>query len=227
MTGGLPQVTVVTPVFNGADYLAEAIESVLTQAVPLRYIVVDDGSTDATAEILATFGNRITVVTQSHQGHAAALNAGLRLLDTPWVAFNDADDLWDPDKLACQMAAALANPQAQLIIGHCLEFASGEALQDPDRWTVRQDATPGYGSGGILIRSDLVTQLNGFDERLTYGVFVDLIARAKKVGCESVLHEEVVFRRRIHGNNMSMNVARARQDYLAIARAQLLRGRTS
>jgi glycosyltransferase involved in cell wall biosynthesis len=221
----VPQVTVVTAVFNGARYLGEAIESVLSQGVPLRYIVVDDGSTDATATILAEFGARIGVIRQANSGQSVALNVGLRLVNTPWVAFNDADDLWEPVKLAVQLATAQAHSDAAIIVGQCVEFASGDALDPSFGWTVRQAVTPGFGSGGILVKSDLIERLNGFDEALIYGGFVDLLARAEEAGAKSVVHDHVVFRRRIHGGNLSMSTARARQDYLAIARARLLRRR--
>ena len=98
-------VSVVMAAYNYAPYISEAIESVLAQTrPPLDVIVVDDGSTDATPEVLAAFGDRIRVLRQTNQGASAARNRGIEAARGEYIAFIDADDVWKPRKLELQMA---------------------------------------------------------------------------------------------------------------------------
>src|SRR4051794_8654152 len=93
-------VAVIIPTFNYARFVGRAVQSVLDQTFPpAEVIVVDDGSTDATAGVLESFGSRITVLRQQNRGVAAARNLGVRHSTAPLLAFLDADDLWLPRKL--------------------------------------------------------------------------------------------------------------------------------
>ena len=94
-------VSVIIPTYNRVHCVGEAIESVLAQDPPAdEVIVVDDGSTDNTADVLAAYGNRITVLHQVNAGAAAARNTGIKHAGSDWVAFLDSDDLWLPGRLA-------------------------------------------------------------------------------------------------------------------------------
>lgn len=220
-----PAITVITPVFNCARYVDEAIRSVMAQQVPLRHVVVDDGSTDDTLSVVEQHAGLVTVLRREHRGHAATLNAGLAAVDTPWVSFIDADDVLEPNALACKLAASERDPLADMVVGQCVEFASDEALLPGSRWAVREGTTPGYGPGGVLIKADLLRRLGGFNESIQYGVFVDLFSRAKAAGAQFRMIDDVVFRRRIHGGNMSHQIRDQRRDYMAIARGALARRR--
>jgi glycosyltransferase involved in cell wall biosynthesis len=100
-----PLVSIIIPTYNRAQLLPAAIESVLGQGYPnTEVIIVDDGSTDDTQEVLGRFGNRINVVTQENKGAAAARNIGIRSSKGEIVAFLDSDDLWLPTKLERQVA---------------------------------------------------------------------------------------------------------------------------
>jgi glycosyltransferase involved in cell wall biosynthesis len=96
-------VGVVIPAFNVAQYVGQAVESVLVQTLPAaRIVVVDDGSVDDTALIVERFGDAVTCIRQENRGVAAARNRGARECGTEWVAFLDADDIWPPTKLERQ-----------------------------------------------------------------------------------------------------------------------------
>jgi glycosyltransferase involved in cell wall biosynthesis len=100
-----PTISVVIPCFNAAPFLADTLNSVLKQTYePCEIIVIDDGSTDNSAEIARSFGPRVQVVQQTNQGESVARNRGLDLAKGSWIAFLDADDLWEPTKLAEQVA---------------------------------------------------------------------------------------------------------------------------
>ena len=88
-------ISVIIPTYNYARFLAEAIDSALGQSyAPLEIIVVDDGSTDATSEVLAAYGDRIRVLRQKNQGVAMARNAGIAAARGDYLAFLDSDDAW-------------------------------------------------------------------------------------------------------------------------------------
>lgn len=102
------RVSIITPCFNGDRFIAETIESVLGQTYPhWEMLIIDDGSTDRTAEIAATYAkkdSRITLVKQPNGGTASARNNGMRRATGRYIALLDADDLWDPDFLERQLA---------------------------------------------------------------------------------------------------------------------------
>lgn len=102
-----PVISVIIPVFNGASEVSRAIESALAQTYGrVEVIVVNDGSTDQTREVLDQFGDRIRAIHQSNGGLAAARNAGILAATGEWVAFLDHDDSWQPEKLIRQMQRA-------------------------------------------------------------------------------------------------------------------------
>ena len=126
------QISVILPVYNGERFLAEAIGSVLGQTLPPHeIIVVDDGSTDSTAQIVADLAAAAAVplryVYQENQGPAAARNHGIRLAQGELIAFQDADDLWSAEKLVTQAALLRRYPQAHAVIGYSqIAFTSSD-----------------------------------------------------------------------------------------------------
>jgi glycosyltransferase involved in cell wall biosynthesis len=107
----MPAVSVIIPTFNRRGLVQQAIDSVLAQDFDdCELIVVDDGSTDDTAEALAVYGPRIRVLRQPNRGVSAARNAGIRAAAAPLIALLDSDDLWLPAKLARQTAFFQAHP---------------------------------------------------------------------------------------------------------------------
>jgi len=110
---GSPLVSVVIPVYNCERFVGAAIESVLAQSYrPFEIIAVDDGSTDGTRDVLRSFAQHITVLTQPNKGVSAARNAGVQASRGRYVAFLDADDLWVADKLARQVSLLERHPSA-------------------------------------------------------------------------------------------------------------------
>ncbi len=98
------RVSVIIPSYNSARFLVDALESVLAQTLPAHeIIVVDDGSTDETQDVLRPFGDRVIVLSQANGGLSIARNNGIARATGDWVAFLDGDDVWDRDKLAQQL----------------------------------------------------------------------------------------------------------------------------
>jgi len=111
-----PSVTVVVPAYNVASYIREAVESALAQTVSnIEVLVIDDGSTDGTADRLEGFDDpRLMVLWQPNGGLASARNAGIRSASAEFLAFLDGDDLWLPDKLEHHLASFAVHPEADV-----------------------------------------------------------------------------------------------------------------
>jgi glycosyltransferase involved in cell wall biosynthesis len=118
-----PEITVLMPAYNAADFIAEAIQSVLQQSfTPFELLVIDDGSTDTTAAIVSSFNDRrIRLHQQPNRGVAAALNAGLALAHAPLIARFDADDLCFPNRLSTQREAMNTDHEL-VILGSAVEY---------------------------------------------------------------------------------------------------------
>lgn len=173
-----PTVSVVIPTYNTAAFVGRALDSVLAQSwADHEVLVVDDGSTDGTAAVLAAYGERVRVLAQANAGPAAARNLGLRQARGRYVAFLDADDWWLPAKLVRQVELLDARPE----IGFC-STATRVVAQDgtpAGDWPcgvdgeqalletlfVRSAAVSGSTSG-VLARRDLLLAAGGFDESL-------------------------------------------------------------
>jgi len=109
----MPKVSVIIPSFNCELYIAETISSVLNQSHKnIELIVVDDGSTDLTRKIVASFGPPVRLIAQANSGRCAARNHGIREASGEFICLLDHDDYWFPDKLALQLAEFRRHPEA-------------------------------------------------------------------------------------------------------------------
>ena len=149
-----PRVSVIVPVYNRPAFVRQAVDSALAQECPggFEVVVVDDGSTDDTPNVLASYGERIRVVTQSNGGAARARNAGFAAARGEYLALLDSDDIWMPGKLAAQVALLDAHPEAGFAHSDVEEFFEDEPGR---RWTRR----PGVVSGDLvrtLLRRNIV-----------------------------------------------------------------------
>ncbi|PIE62588.1 MAG: glycosyl transferase [Desulfobacter postgatei] len=108
-------VSVIIPTFNRAYSLGRAVDSVLAQDYqPKEIIVVDDGSTDKTQDLLAGYADKIRVLVQENKGVSAARNLGIKKSRGDFIALLDSDDTWEKNKLSCQMAFFKSNPGAMI-----------------------------------------------------------------------------------------------------------------
>ncbi len=157
----LPKVSVVVPAYNAAATIEKTLDSILAQTVtPSEIIVVDDGSSDATCEVVARYGDRVRVISQANAGPAAARNHGIRESQFDWIALLDADDTWLPEKLECQL------PHCQTGVGlvYCFEFEdeakfSGEDLDFETLWTHNY-----IGTSTVILSKRTFEHVGGFVE---------------------------------------------------------------
>ena len=117
----MKEISVVIPAYNHGRFLREAIDSVLAQTyAPLEIIVVDDGSTDDTEQIVRSYGDRVRYIRQQNAGVGAARNNGIANARGEYVAFLDSDDLWLPEKLAVQVEYMRRHPEcAACAVPYC------------------------------------------------------------------------------------------------------------
>lgn len=140
-TAAWPEISVVVPAYNAGQHLAETVESLLAQRYPVRdIIVVDDGSTDDTAAILARYHGRITAITTPNQGVQAARNLGIARASGEWIALSDADDLWAPEYLEQQARLLRAAPETEFCFGNFRYLRDG-VLDPVDKFA---QAPPGF-----------------------------------------------------------------------------------
>lgn len=189
-------VTVVIPAFNAARYLRSAALSVLAQSHrALTLVIVNDGSTDETrgiAEQIASADARVRVVSTTNGGRARARNLGARVAPgASYIAFLDADDLWDPCKLTEQLYALRVRPDAAGV-GSFMRYVSshdrvlgetGQAISEADAVQIsRGELAPFPISSCLLMRATVFTDMNGFDEELREAEDLDFIARLARRG---------------------------------------------
>ncbi|SMP44134.1 Glycosyltransferase involved in cell wall bisynthesis [Neorhodopirellula lusitana] len=150
MSGPAINISVVIPAYNAGATIRRAIDSVLAQSYPpLEIIVVDDGSFDDTADIAGRYGHPVRLIRQGNSQTAAARNLGISSSRGDWIAFLDADDYWDADKLAKQADVARWNDDVSLI-------ASGYRTESPETHQYsEQIASPVSWCDRVLTREDV------------------------------------------------------------------------
>jgi glycosyltransferase involved in cell wall biosynthesis len=212
-------VGVVIPAFNAAKYIEQTIESVLAQTVPpSRIVVVDDGSVDETAEIVATFGRALTCIRQENRGVAAARNRGARESETEWVAFLDADDVWLPTKLERQGSQLRASDAAAVFTGVTLvaedlspipSSTGSDVRDDLEALLLHGETIPQATSSTLLVRYSAFAAIGGYDETLSAMADWDLLIRLRVRTLFAHAAEPLVLYRR---GAMSRNVELLERD---------------
>jgi glycosyltransferase involved in cell wall biosynthesis len=186
-------VSVVIPVRDGARFVGAAIQSALSQTVaPGEVIVVDDGSTDTSAEIARGLG--VTVVSRPALGAAAARNHGAARASGDHLAFLDADDVWPPDRLELLLAGI---GDAEIVFGSEQRFRDPDGELDPPARALMATTA--------LIARPAWDRLGGFDEQWEMGEFMDWLLRARESGLRETSIDATVLHRRIHGANQTAN----------------------
>jgi glycosyltransferase involved in cell wall biosynthesis len=225
----LPLISCIVPVYNGERYLAEALDSILGQShCSLQVIVVDDGSTDGTARVAASYGERLEYRWQPNAGVATARNLGLSLARGEFVAFLDADDLWHPDKLRRQQARFQVRPELEMCLTHAQNFWVPELADEglSLQYHPRTQAVPGYSTITLLARRRLFDAVGSFNTALQRGENLDWFVRAAEYGAVVEVLDDVLVYRRVHStNSIRRRAAESRREYLAIVKASLDRRR--
>jgi len=200
-----PRVSCVVPVFNGERFLGEALESILTQTCPPdEIVVVDDGSTDGSAQI-ATALDRVRYIRQENAGPAAARNSGIGISTGDLLAFLDADDLWLPTKLERQLAQLEAQPALEFSVTLVQNFWMPELAAEATAYQGQPFARPqpGFVFGTFLGWRRVFERVGPVNPALRTGEDVDWFLRASESGLTHELLPDVLVRRRLHRGNLT------------------------
>ena len=222
---------VIIPLYNGAAYLADALDSVATQTYrPLDITIIDDGSTDEGVEIVAAAQARLGVAIAYHfqpnQGPAAARNHGVQITDGDLVAFLDADDLWLPQKIAQQVDFLSAHADAQGAICRFRYILEPGTSWPPSLNRAYYDQSPpGYLLSALLVRRDVFGRIGCFDPHLRLGEDTDWFLRARDRGVLIGEVPEILLIRRFHEASLSYASTAARTETFTFLRAALGRRR--
>ena len=199
-------VSVIIPVYNGEKFLSEAIFNVKNQEYQLlEIIIVDDGSTDRTAEVAAQFKDSARYVYQHNSGPAAARNRGLRIAKGDAIAFLDVDDLWSDDKLKLQAGYLVDNPSVEIVQGLiqnlkiCQLTADGKAIFEKHYQPYNY-----INLGSAIYRKSVFDKVGLFDETLSFAEDTDWFIRAWENRVSKVVLEQVTIFYRRHQDNMTV-----------------------
>lgn len=221
MSGAAIGVSVVMPCHNDEAHVGEALASLLSQTTPPHeIIVVDDGSTDASADKVAAFGARVVLIRQPNRGVAAARNRGVAAARGKILAFLDADDAWPETSLARRLAC-LEQTGADMVHGLVRQCIGGVGPHTPSP----APAMAGRLAGALLMRRALFDRVGPFDEALGSAETIDWLSRAQAAGAVEAAVPDVVLWRRIHGANMMMTRPDVDRNALAVLRRAVARRR--
>lgn len=220
-------VSVIIPVYNCERYLAEAIESVIIQNYrPIEIIVIDDGSTDGSADVAKKFGQAARYCFLQHSGISAARNRGIDLAHGTFIAFLDADDIWVQNKLALQMAVFGKKPDLDMVFGLLKHFRSPE-LPETLKANINcpDELMPGYSPSALVAKRDVFSRAGLFETNWQVGEFIDWFLRAHEIGISVIMLPELVTLRRLYktGDKSTQNAYFS--NYIKILKASLDRKR--
>lgn len=233
------KISTIIPTYNNADYIEEAINSVLAQSHPVdEIIVIDDGSSDDTetrVNAIAQKTDKLSYIKQHNQGPSVARNHGIELANGDWIAFLDADDRWPKNKIALQIAALQREPSLQLIAGDMAETdqqgnvqvesvlakhqllepfkrLAGRPLNNALTALVNKNFIP---TGTVLVKRSALIETGSFNPGIHFGEDLELWA---KIACHhpiTCLPERLMYRRQ-HGANATQNTGPMLEDLVKV-----------
>lgn len=200
----LPLVSVIIPVYNGAKFLEEALQSVFAQDYSnLEIIVVDDGSTDNSAEIVQRFP-WVKYIYQKNQGVSVARNTAITKASGEYIAFIDSDDIWMPEKLSVQIEVMLKHTEFRITTTDKTNFLEPGTqlprhLEQLDDWETMEEIIPST----MLIHKSVFSEIGKFSPDYKSSEDIEWIRRAIDANISIKKIEKNLVRRRLHGENLS------------------------
>lgn len=205
-----PRVSVVMSVFNGERFLAECIVSILAQTYDdFELIIIDDGSTDSTPTILASFvraDDRVRVMRNAgNSGIPVSVNRGLDAAAGELVARMDADDVSPPHRLQVQVAYLDAHPDVAAAGSRYEEFTTDVNVRTPGRIPAGglRGGNPPFPQSSMLARRTAITAAGAYDPRFNVAEDHDLFLRMAHAGCRFAVLDDTLLHRRLHDDNVS------------------------
>jgi glycosyltransferase involved in cell wall biosynthesis len=216
----------VIPVYNQGRYVAEAIESALSQSAAPAEVIVVDGSDDGSAEVARSFVPRIRHVLQPREGIGSARNLGVAVSTGDLLAHLDADDVWERDKLEAQLAVLAADPGIDLVGGEMEPFISPD-LEPELAGRVHCLAAPqaGFSASVLLVRREAFQRVGQYSTRWRLGADLDWFVRAREAGLRTAMVPRVLARRRLHAANSGLREREFARDRVHVLKLAIDRRR--
>jgi len=215
------KISAVIPAYNSQDFILDAILSIQRQTHPVdEIIVIDDGSSDDTQQIIQNQAKDVIYIRQKNQGPSAARNAGIKIAKSEWIAFLDADDQWTEDKIATQLSTLSLSPELHLIAGDMQEiglnneiitqsvlekhnllekFQSNKSL--PIKNALAELVTKNFiPTGTVLVKRTSLIEAGMFNTAIRFGEDLELWAKIASKHPITCL-PEILMLRRLHGSN--------------------------
>ena len=220
-------ISVIMPVYNTEKYVRESIESVLSQTYKnIEIICINDGSIDHSLSILESYGNKIIIINcKENCGQGEARNKGICIAKGEYLAFLDADDIWESKKLELQLNQFISNKSLDISFTNMKCFVSPELSEDiKSNYLSPTNIMPGYIPSTVFIKKASFKLVGYFDPKWKEGEFIDWLAKAKDFGLKQCLIQDILLKRRIHQTNTgAMKKKETRDSYLKIIRESLER----
>ena len=205
------KVTTIIPTFNRGYCLAESIQSVLDQNFSdFELIVVDDGSTDNTAEVIEQFSGIHKIRIKKNRGVSFARNLAIKQARGEWIAFLDSDDLWERDKLATQMNWVECNPDYHAVYTDEIWIRNGvrvNAMKKHRKYSgdIFRHCLPLciVSPSSVLLRNELLNKFGGFDESMPVCEDYDLWLRISMSFPFHFIEEKLIVKRGGHEDQLS------------------------
>ncbi len=224
-----PDVTCIVACYNSERYIHQALDSILAQTYrPMEIIVADDGSTDHTHSIVSDYGDLVRLVSQTTSGPAATRNLGITNARSDFLAFLDADDLWQPQKIELQMDRFKTLPELDISICHTKLIWSNDLQQEEINYRdhPRNLSVPGYTSGAMLVQRKVFVTVGLFNPRYWFGDATEWFLRAREKNLVIELLPDVLTFHRMHETNLTRRRNDAsREEFLTIIKESLDRRR--
>ena len=222
----MPKVSVITPTYNRAHFICETIDSVLAQTYKdYEIIVVDDGSTDNTKEVLMRYGDKVRYFYQQNQGQATASNYAVSQSLGEYLAFIDDDDLWLPAKLERQVEVLEKNPELGFVCSESHAFKENGQIVHWKKEKLKTEDFQSMFDGNFIIHATVVLRkkcfqdVGGYDARLRTTQDYDLWLRLTRK--YKFLYMNIPLTKyRVHNHNLHKNLKQKLKDHLFIFRKE-------
>lgn len=213
-------ISVIIPVKNGGNYIQEAIDAIQKQNMDLEIIVVDDASTDNTAEMAQHMGC-VVLKHQESKGQVAGKNTGIKVAKGDYILFHDHDDVMNQNILSKMYEELSSNNELSAVMAKVQDFISPDALETNNA-EIKKEAYWGLLTGAVLIRKSVFDKIGLFDEGLTTGEIISLTSKMNQHKLKLKKLDIISTNRRVHNTNYGKtNQKREYIDYARALRAKL------
>jgi glycosyltransferase involved in cell wall biosynthesis len=223
---GPPTFSAIVPAYQAADFIGEALESLLAQTMPpIEIIVCDDGSTDDLAQAVAPYRSSITFLSKENGGEASAKNTAARAASGEFVAILDADDIYLPERLEALAELSMRRPDLDILTADCLVVANGRVIRrcyDGGYHFETEDQRRGIlernfiGPGHMAVRREHLLAVGGFDENFRWATDWDCWIRMIFAGSRAGMVAEPLAEYRVRESSLASNRVRQFEAYVAV-----------